>query len=138
MSENENSIPSDKPIPVFFSMVVAEVIFETEHGVASRRKQLFTEFEREIFPAHRLNQILNNVSQQVRNELKQAKKFEVHEVLFLAIHPLGWMTYEEFYGGKEEAEKAHAEKAQGIKIVVPKDADTTNVVGINGEAPTPE
>ncbi len=90
--------PNPTAQPSYFSLILAEVIFQTEDGIASRRVQFLSQSLEDLFPADRLTQLQNSAAHTVREQLKGPKQYQVHEVLLLSIIPLGRMTQVEFFG----------------------------------------
>lgn len=99
MPESHRTEP-EPPKLFCYSLVLAEVIFQTEKGVASQRCQMFSKADGVTFPAARLGQLQNACAHQVQEQV-QAKTFKALEVILLNILPLGWMSDEEFWGAKE-------------------------------------
>lgn len=82
-----------------YSLVLADVIYNTEKGIGSQRCQLFSKSLTDTFPAARLGQIQNSAAHQVKS-MVNAKQFKAVEVILLNIQPLGWMTDLEFWGSE--------------------------------------
>ena len=97
--ENHEELNQEEP-KFYYSLVLAEVIFQTEKGVSSHRIQLFSKSNIEGFPANRLSQLQNSAAHQIQEQVQGAvsyKQFKALEVLLLNILPLGYMTDSQFW-----------------------------------------
>lgn len=93
--------------PKFFHLVLADVVFQTKRaGVSSMRTQFITQSDVTDFPATRISQLQNSAAATIMQKMtpKEAEGFKVHDVLFLAITPCGYMMQEDFYGQGQTAE----------------------------------
>lgn len=93
-----------------YTLVVAEVIFDVDGEVGSQRIQSFSKSDTMNFPAARLKQCQNVSALQAKQNLVGAPNFQALDVIILNLHPLGWMTDEEFWSGQAP---------DGVKIVAP-------------------
>lgn len=98
MTEN-NTAPK-----FYFTLVVGRVTFTTEDGPMAADTQIITKSPNNLFPADRLSQLQNSMALSVRNTLQEVKQFTAHDTLFLAMHPLGYMTEAEMFGRGVTAE----------------------------------
>lgn len=116
----EQSAP---PAPLFhFTLVLAEVIFDTDKGIRTHRCQLFSKADTVAFPAGRLAQVQNSAAAQVAAELGD-KSFKAIEVVLLNLLNLGWMTDEVFWGSQAAIPKAPEVVLAGVP-----QTDSNNVV----------
>lgn len=88
------------PRRFMYSLVLAEIIYQTKKGIQTHRVQLFSKADVLTFPASRLGQLQNSAAHQTKNEVG-GEDFKVLEVVILNILSLGWMTDEEFWGSKD-------------------------------------
>lgn len=98
---------ADPSIPRYFSLVYAEVMFETHNKqIQSRRVQFLSQSAEATFPSARILQLQNSAALQVRNQLgsRADRRYHVHEVLLINIIPLGLMSHTDFYGQGVTAE----------------------------------
>lgn len=82
-----------------YSLVLAEVIYSTDKGIASHRCQLFSKADVLNFPAARLGQLQNSAAHQVQAQVNE-KSFQAIEVIIHNILNLGWMTDVQFWGSQ--------------------------------------
>jgi len=120
-----------------FHMVLADVIFETKRGgVTSHRTQFMTQSPVNEFTAARIHQLQNSAAATVREKLqgRRGEGFKVHDALFLAITPCGYMTNAEFYGAGMTASVNvdEADASPGVDVTPPvadpATPDTDNVL----------
>lgn len=108
MTDTPDNTPGNQPEEsmnlkglMHFHLVLAEVIFRTEHaGIQSHRTQFITQSPINHFPADRIRQLQNSAAHSIKRELdkKSQRGFQVYDVLLHALTYCGQMTSDEFYG----------------------------------------
>jgi hypothetical protein len=126
-----DAAPVDLAGKMHFHMVLADVIFETKRvGITSHRTQFMTQSPVNEFTAARIHQLQNSAAATVREKLtaKQADGFKVHDALFLAITPCGYMSNAEFYGAGMTASVNvdEADASPGVDVNPPVADPATN------------
>lgn len=104
-----------------FSLVTAEVVFsDPKNSLGMRRVQFFSKADTDRFPARRLGHLQNTAAAQIKNEMKDVEDLTILEVTFLGLHPLGWMTDEEFWEGTAKETPSVDETKPGVTTEAPK------------------
>lgn len=93
--------PAAPPTPFYYSMVLAEVIFEADGELQMLTKQFFTKADTDQFRAHRLRSLQNTAVLAVKQGLPAdiQATVKVHEVFIKNVVFLGLMTDAEFWEG---------------------------------------
>ena len=89
------------PEPLYYFLILVEVVFKTSDGVAVLKRQLFEKGFIQEFPAHRIHRINNIACLQIKQSLPQElqESFQALDAVVLGIIPLGCMTEDQFWAG---------------------------------------